>query len=380
MALGTSNTTSSRRRGTSLSITYADGSEAGSYPWYFEVKVEDDDDNSNGEEVLSVQGRETMSVRDSSDDLWFLDEDSIHVEVDSDTEIAVEYDLESNHSHLSESDLSSIRSGQGFLVVCQESDVEFFADYSDTDSNMGDKELSEADYWACSECQQMNEPLLRYCSRCWKLRSNWLPSRTPSQRYLDRSAKMSKGVDAISPDPCSDKEYSFTNTKHQTDPVITDVKDTKGLIDSGFGSLSSTQETIGSQDSERIFKPVVRKGLQPPSVADFDVNQKSFLQESQEVETRYSLLNFQMEKNKSSSSLDSSDNQQKNSVVPTAQTDPLHDPCIICLSKPKTASLVHGGSGHQVCCFECGKRMKRRGKKCPVCRRPIQKVIKNYIL
>jgi hypothetical protein len=33
---------------------------------------------------------------------------------------------------------------QSFLVVCKESDVEFFADCSDSDSNDGDKELTEA--------------------------------------------------------------------------------------------------------------------------------------------------------------------------------------------------------------------------------------------
>ena len=52
--------------------------------------------------------------------------------------------------------------------------------------------------------------------------------------------------------------------------------------------------------------------------------------------------------------------------------------CSICLCHPKDASLVHGKSGHQVCCYRCGLTLKRSGKSCPVCRRPIQKVIRNY--
>ena len=52
--------------------------------------------------------------------------------------------------------------------------------------------------------------------------------------------------------------------------------------------------------------------------------------------------------------------------------------CTICLEQPKDASLVHGNSGHQVCCYQCGKKLKRNGKLCPVCRRPIQKVIRNF--
>ena len=45
----------SRKRGTSLSITYND-SENSAYPWYFQLQVEDDDDNEDSE-ILSIQVR-----------------------------------------------------------------------------------------------------------------------------------------------------------------------------------------------------------------------------------------------------------------------------------------------------------------------------------
>ena len=56
------------------------------------------------------------------------------------------------------------------------------------------------------------------------------------------------------------------------------------------------------------------------------------------------------------------------------------DVCMICMSKPKEASIIHGKTGHQVCCYVCAKQLRRRGKPCPVCRRPIQKVIKNFLV
>ena len=56
------------------------------------------------------------------------------------------------------------------------------------------------------------------------------------------------------------------------------------------------------------------------------------------------------------------------------------DMCVICLTKPKEASIIHGRTGHQVCCYSCAKRLRRRGKPCPVCRRPINRVIKNYVM
>ena len=54
--------------------------------------------------------------------------------------------------------------------------------------------------------------------------------------------------------------------------------------------------------------------------------------------------------------------------------------CMICLSAPKDASLVHGKTGHQACCFQCARRLKSRGRPCPVCRRPINRVIRNFIV
>lgn len=54
--------------------------------------------------------------------------------------------------------------------------------------------------------------------------------------------------------------------------------------------------------------------------------------------------------------------------------------CIICLSEPKVASLVHGKSGHQACCYQCALQLKKLRKPCPVCRRPIDKVIRNFVV
>lgn len=62
------------------------------------------------------------------------------------------------------------------------------------------------------------------------------------------------------------------------------------------------------------------------------------------------------------------------------QTNTLQDKCMLCLNAPKEASLIHGRSGHQICCYACAKKLRRRGKPCPVCRRKITKVIRNYIV
>ena len=74
------------------------------------------------------------------------------------------------------------------------------------------------------------------------------------------------------------------------------------------------------------------------------------------------------------------DSIKNNQVCQKEQPEKLQDLCTVCMVKPKEASIIHGKTGHQVCCYVCAKRLKRKGKPCPVCRRPIQRVIKNYLV
>lgn len=55
-------------------------------------------------------------MHDSTDDMWFLEEESISVQVPSDTDFSVEYDVESEVSVGTESDLSSVRSGEVSVI------------------------------------------------------------------------------------------------------------------------------------------------------------------------------------------------------------------------------------------------------------------------
>ncbi|KAK3511711.1 hypothetical protein QTP70_016985, partial [Hemibagrus guttatus] len=48
------------------------------------------------------------------------------------------------------------------------------------------------------------------------------------------------------------------------------------------------------------------------------------------------------------------------------------EPCIICQSRPKDGTFIHGSTGHLVACYICAKKLEKRNKPCPVCREPIQ--------
>ncbi|CAN0109949.1 unnamed protein product [Scytosiphon promiscuus] len=54
------------------------------------------------------------------------------------------------------------------------------------------------------------------------------------------------------------------------------------------------------------------------------------------------------------------------------------DNCVVCLSGPRTATIVHGEIGHIACCLECARILKARGDTCPVCRVPIDSVVQHF--
>ena len=53
--------------------------------------------------------------------------------------------------------------------------------------------------------------------------------------------------------------------------------------------------------------------------------------------------------------------------------------CIMCLKEPPNGCIIHGHTGHQVCCVGCAKRLKEARKPCPVCRKKIHRVIQNFL-
>ncbi|XP_062607219.1 E3 ubiquitin-protein ligase Mdm2-like isoform X2 [Saccostrea cucullata] len=270
-------------------------------PLYIKVKVETDSDTDH----TSNQDGSSSRIEESSDDLWFLEED----QQDSDT-FSIEYEIEDSEPSDIISESSSVVSGQDVIVVCSDSDVEFWADESDTCTDW-----NEGDQWTCA-CGTKNTPVQRHCKFCWKIRPGWLGEkrkRSPSSEETDSNKKW--------------KEDSETDT-----PDIVRVAEKETLksdsIDSGI--CLSSQDTASSQAE------LVQLG------------------------SRRISLNY----------------RSKESPVKKAP----EDPCIICLKRPKTGSIIHGGTGHQVCCYPCAKRLKRKKRKCPVCRRTIKNVIRNYVL
>lgn len=57
---------------------------------------------------------------------------------------------------------------------------------------------------------------------------------------------------------------------------------------------------------------------------------------------------------------------------------PIDDRCLICLCEDRTATIVHGETGHVACCLVCARILKARGDPCPVCRLSIDLVVQHF--
>jgi hypothetical protein len=52
--------------------------------------------------------------------------------------------------------------------------------------------------------------------------------------------------------------------------------------------------------------------------------------------------------------------------------------CVVCLTAPRDAGLVHGGTVHICCCRDCAEMLQKRGQGCPMCRAPIDVVLRAF--
>ncbi|XP_071835330.1 E3 ubiquitin-protein ligase Mdm2-like isoform X2 [Apostichopus japonicus] len=140
--------------------------KAGGRPWYCIVYTSGEDVQSKSSEVLSVQDNETIEAHNSSDDLWFLED-----------EFAWEFEVVSSSSGTHSQEQSSDDQSQGSEIILDvkvlDSGESRQGDYSSTLDS--DEEIPEADKWRCTECNTRNTPLCRYCVRCMAVRSGWLP-------------------------------------------------------------------------------------------------------------------------------------------------------------------------------------------------------------
>ncbi|XP_059181900.1 E3 ubiquitin-protein ligase Mdm2 [Centropristis striata] len=283
---------------------------------------------------------------------------------------SVEFEVESVDSDdYNEDDASLSADDQVYEVTIFEAD--------DEDSFDEDTEITEADYWRCVKCDELNPPLPRNCLRCWTLRQDWL-----SEVSLDSTKSASSGPKALPLKPTGqsaakeapgsdvdeNEGVDVPDGKRAKTPVLSQCLSDSGssapnsqdLLSSCSSSSSSSQpsssqlklwtpdsQPCSSIDSQELLSPTTPPSpppQPPPPPADPLVPE---LDRSVSAEWRL--------------------------------PDSCLDPCLICQSRPKNGCIVHGRTGHLMSCYVCARKLKKRNKLCPVCRLPIQSVILTYL-
>nr|XP_045011300.1 E3 ubiquitin-protein ligase Mdm2-like isoform X2 [Jaculus jaculus] len=275
-----------------------------------------------GQYIMKAPSNQELDdgVREHSGD-W-LDQDSVS------DQFSVEFELESldSEDYISEKgqELSDEDDGVSQVTVYQ-------AGQSDRDSFEEDPEISLADYWKCTSCNEMNPPLPPHGNRCWALRENWLPD----DKGKDRGEIFAKA-----------KLKNLAQTEEGLD--VPDGKKITAVNDSRETWIEENDDQVTqafqSQESEEHSQPSTSSSMICSSQEDLKEMKKEETQDKEEsMESSFPL----------------------NAI----------EPCVICQGRPENGCIVHGKTGHLMSCFTCAKKLKKRNNPCPVCRPPIQMIV-----
>ncbi|XP_054608583.1 E3 ubiquitin-protein ligase Mdm2 [Dunckerocampus dactyliophorus] len=276
---------------------------------------------------------------------------------DSDSDnFSVEFEVESMDSDdYGEDDSSLSADDQVYEVTIFEAEED--------DSFDEDTEITEADYWRCDKCDELNPPLPRNCLRCWTLRQDWLrdtscPRALPTKPMAQSAVRDAAGGEAEDSEGVDVPDGKRTKTPALQSQCLSDsassAPNSQDLLSSfqpSSSSCCSSQEKVWTSESQPSSSADSQEPLQFPPTdpspvppAPGDVPE---LERSMSAEWRL--------------------------------PDSCLDPCLICQSRPKNGCIVHGRTGHLMSCYVCARKLKKRNKLCPVCRLPIQSVVLTYL-
>ncbi|XP_077325244.1 E3 ubiquitin-protein ligase Mdm2 isoform X2 [Lithobates pipiens] len=302
-----------RHKSDSISLTFDE-----SLSWWVISGLRCDRNNSDSTDTSS-----NADLQAHSDDSEWLDQDS-----DSD-QFSVEFEVESVYSD----DYSPSADEQSHSDDDLDDEVYQVTIYQAEDSNVDsfedDTEISEADYWKCFECEEMNPPIPRYCHRCWSLRKGWLPDENEKKTNSLKRKNMEDSLDDEGFDVPDGKKAKLSDSQE----LNLEKKEDEGL------------QSSESQETEDFSQPSTSGSMASCSQEELRENER---EQSYEESSEKSLPLTSIE------------------------------PCVICQTRPKNGCIVHGRTGHLMACFSCAKKLKKRNKPCPVCRQPIQMIVLTY--
>eukprot|EP00079_Xenopus_tropicalis_P033727 XP_017947498.1 PREDICTED: E3 ubiquitin-protein ligase Mdm2 isoform X4 [Xenopus tropicalis] len=300
-----------RHKSDSISLTFDE-----SLSWWVISGLRCDRNSSESTDTSSNPDPEKHTVDDNSEQDSDSDQFSVEFEVES--VYSDDYSPSGDEHCISEEEEEDEINDEVYQVTIYE------AEDSETNAFDVDTEISEADYWKCSECEEINPPLPSHCHRCWALRKDWLPEESKKELHPSKRKRME-----------TEEDEGF------------DVPDCKK------SKLTSSQDTnIDKKEAESI-----------------QISESQETEDCSQPSTSGSIASCSQEATKE----DTRDESMEPSLPLTSV-----EPCVICQTRPKNGCIVHGRTGHLMACYTCAKKLKKRNKPCPVCREPIQMIVLTY--
>jgi hypothetical protein len=177
--------------------------------------------------------------------------------------------------------------------------------------------ISAEKKWSCISCQAPSRPMIRYCARCWEARKSWVPERPR------KGKKVAKKTPVV----------GLSSLVEVVEVGGTDDTDGAAEVDRPRSDTMSSQDSgIGSQDLEMLDLGETELVLQSRSV-DF---------------VRAQSLDVTCKSSSSSGSMDTTDLSELGSASDLRAPPTATDLCMLCCSRPKNATFIHGKLGHQV--------------------------------
>ncbi|KAK8747938.1 hypothetical protein OTU49_016235 [Cherax quadricarinatus] len=330
-------------------------------------------------------------------------------------------------------DASSVMENVGAAVLALHalcgSEREFWPDDNDTDESTDEDPELVADHWKCLTCDEKNKPFVRYCSKCWQLRKNWLPER-PKRRKRRKPRPKNKHKkhqtnaipkwenypiqSPLDPSAYSDllKENTIPSTSFSMDCCrsqdsgiflsqdnLTDFSQKLKREDSQSSNLGNNltdflPENLGSVSHQDIHEILNKKSACFMVTRESSAAPQAFDGESKDQENEINnFFKFLLSKagkewlNSAAGRCFLASPEVKEVIrrrlrhssaasEVSQSTNLVSVLCSVCHVRPKNALIIHGRVAHLVACYQCAHHLLERGSRCPACRRKIHMVCK----
>ncbi|KAG5891955.1 hypothetical protein JTB14_002227 [Gonioctena quinquepunctata] len=368
-------------------------------PRYYYYRLESESSKASEEDtesVYSLQDRETDVVRDTSDT------DSKSECSDQQEYELIEYEVAS----LSGSDdgcqgNSSSGSDDQLMIaaaveaICDSSLETWITDCEDSDnSSLDDSAIARSDFSRCVQCKLENDnPLYRYCEKCFQDRKKFFPPRPRGNRKIRKTfdkkqreppvkldtlrsclsgLSQDSGIGSSQDCPSLDLDQIIVPDEHLRPGTskISSIREKCELED----VLDKTNTSPAVEESKFVGKGNLseirvdskrKRQASESSLSDFDIKKMKHSQEKPITLSQTSDLGSEISTTSFSSST-------------TEKSSESSELCIFCNNAPKDSIFLHTNIAHQCCCYKCAKRTLHTIKRCPICNRPVNKVVRIF--